>query len=170
MKPVLIIMGSDSDFPVMEACIRRLNKFSVPHDVRICSAHRTPDKAAEMARTAADKGYGVIIAAAGLAAHLPGVIAAHTCLPVIGVPIKSGALAGQDALYAIVQMPTGIPVATVAIDGAENAAILAVQILAQCEPLLYDKLKEYKEYLQDAVEARQKRLDSKLQAMAAEQD
>lgn len=169
MKPVLIIMGSDSDFPVMEACIRRLNKFSIPHDVRICSAHRTPDKAAEMARTAADKGYGVIIAAAGLAAHLPGVVAAHTVLPVIGVPIKSGALAGKDALYAIVQMPTGIPVATVAIDGAENAAILAAQILAQSDPLLLEKLVEYKQYLRDAVDARQARLDSKLKSMGTEQ-
>lgn len=169
MKSVLIMMGSDSDFPVMEACVRRLGKFAIPYEVRICSAHRTPDKAAEMARTAADKGCGVIIAAAGLAAHLPGVVAAHTTLPVIGVPIKSGALAGQDALYAIVQMPTGIPVATVAIDGAENAAILAAQILALAEPELLPRLQAYKKSLQDAVASRQERLESRLQAMETDQ-
>ena len=167
MKKVLVVMGSDSDFPVMESCVRTLLDFEVPHDVRICSAHRTPHLAAEMAAQAAENGCGVIIAAAGLAAHLPGVIAAHTHLPVIGVPIQSGALAGQDALYAIVQMPTGIPVATVAINGAANAALLAVQILAGAEPSLSEKLLQHKAKMRDAVAARQARLDEKLANMKA---
>lgn len=162
MKKVLIVMGSDSDFPVMQAAVKTLQEFGIDHDVRICSAHRTPQLASEIAGGAADAGYGVIIAAAGLAAHLPGVFAAHTHLPVIGVPVKSGALAGQDALYAIVQMPTGIPVATVAIDGAANAALLAVQILAVGEPSLAEKFKGYKEAMKSKVKERQARLDDKL--------
>ena len=133
-RKVLVVMGSDSDYPVMEACFKTLRDFGVTFDATVCSAHRTPDRAAELAKSAADEGYGVIIAAAGLAAHLPGVLAAMTILPVIGVPIHGGALNGLDALYAIVQMPSGIPVATVAIDGAANAAILAVQMLSLGEP------------------------------------
>jgi 5-(carboxyamino)imidazole ribonucleotide mutase len=155
-------MGSDSDYPVMTACIKTLDDFGIPCRVRICSAHRSPAEAADLAKNAADEGFAVIIAAAGLAAHLPGVLAAWTTLPVIGVPIKSGALAGQDALYSIVQMPAGIPVATVAIDGAANAAILAAQILAIRDTGLQARLKEHKAKLAASVSERQKRLDEKL--------
>ena len=162
LKKVLVVMGSDSDLPVMSACMRMLDDFAIPHDVKICSAHRSPDLAAQMARDAAANGYGVIIAAAGLAAHLPGVLAAYTILPVVGVPIKSGALAGQDALYAIVQMPAGIPVATVAIDGAANAALLAARILAVYDDALQAQLVQYRQKLADSVVERQKRLDEQL--------
>lgn len=161
-KRVLVVMGSDSDFPVMEACFRMLQDLGLSYEAIVCSAHRTPDAAAELAKTAQDKGFGVIIAAAGLAAHLPGVIAAYTVLPVIGVPIRGGALNGQDALYSIVQMPVGIPVAAVAIDGAANAAILAAQILAGADESLNERLKNYKENLAAAVAARNERLQSKL--------
>jgi len=164
-KQVLVVMGSDSDFPVMSACIRILRDFEIPCQVRICSAHRSPDLAAQIAKSAAEKGFGVIIAAAGLAAHLPGVLAAYTTLPVIGVPIKSGALAGQDALYAIVQMPTGIPVATVAIDGAANAAILAAQILALGDERITRSLIQYKNKLAASVAERQSKLDDQLREL-----
>lgn len=159
---VLVVMGSDSDWPVMSACYKMLQEFDVAARVRICSAHRSPGMAARLAGEAADQGVQVIIAAAGLAAHLPGVLAAWTTLPVIGVPIKSGALAGQDALLAIVQMPTGIPVATVAIDGAANAALLAVQILALTDLRLAEQLRAYKTQLADSVSDRQERLDRQL--------
>lgn len=159
---VLVVMGSDSDYPVMAACIKTLDDFGIPNRVRICSAHRSPGAAADLAQNAADEGFAVIIAAAGLAAHLPGVMAAWTTLPVIGVPIKSGALAGQDALYAIVQMPAGIPVATVAIDGAVNAAILAAQILGVHNTDMQAKLKAHKEKLAASVAERQKKLDEKI--------
>lgn len=162
---VLVVMGSDSDFPVMEACVRTLIDFGIPYEARICSAHRTPDQAIELAKTAADQGFGVIIAAAGMAAHLPGVLAACTTLPVIGVPIKSGALAGKDALYAIVQMPSGIPVATVAIDGAANAAILAAEMLALNDARLTARLAEHKAKMVESVAARQARLEEKLNAL-----
>ena len=129
-KPkVAVIMGSDSDLNTMMPCIEVFKKFDVECEVMVFSAHRTPDKVAEFAKNAENNGFDVIIAAAGKAAHLPGVIAAYTVLPVIGVPIKSSALDGLDALLSIVQMPAGVPVATVAIDGAENAGLLAVQIL-----------------------------------------
>ncbi len=164
-KQVLVVMGSDSDFPVMSACVRMLRDFEISCQVQICSAHRSPDLAAQIAKSAADKGFGVIIAAAGLAAHLPGVLAAYTTLPVIGVPIKSGALAGQDALYAIVQMPTGIPVATVAIDGAANAAILAAQMLALGDERITRKLIQYKEKLAASVAERQSKLDEQLREL-----
>jgi len=159
---VLVVMGSDSDFPVMEGCFKMLKKFGVGFDARVASAHRTPDLAIELARSAKDNGYGVIIAAAGLAAHLAGVLAANTTLPVIGVPCKGGALAGVDALYATVQMPTGIPVATVAIDGGSNAAILACQILALSDSDLSNALSEYKESLAKSVEERNTRLQDKI--------
>ena len=159
---VLVVMGSDSDFPVMESCFKLLNKFEIPFEAKICSAHRSPYQAAELASTAKEQGFKVIIAAAGLAAHLPGVLAAYTILPVIGVPCKGGALQGVDALYAIVQMPTGIPVATVAIDGAANAAILAAQILALGDEMLSQKLIIYKEELEASVEQRNQRLAEKL--------
>ena len=162
---VLIVMGSDSDFPVMEACVRTLIDFGIPYEARVCSAHRTPDQAIELAKGAAGLGFGVIIAAAGLAAHLPGVLAACTTLPVIGVPIKSGALSGKDALYSIVQMPTGIPVATVAIDGAANAAILAVEILSLQDDQLTGLLVAHKVKMAETVAARQARLEEKLNAL-----
>lgn len=161
-KRVLVVMGSDSDFPVMEACFKTLKEFGLDFQATVCSAHRTPERAAQLARSAAEQGFGVIIAAAGLAAHLPGVLAAFTILPVIGVPIKGGALNGQDALYAIVQMPSGIPVATVAIDGAANAAILAAQILSLGDPSVAERLKAHKASLEQAVLARDQKLQEKL--------
>jgi 5-(carboxyamino)imidazole ribonucleotide mutase len=129
-KKVAVIMGSDSDLPVVKGCIKALKNFGIDTEVHVMSAHRTPSAAADFASTAAENGVGVIIAAAGKAAHLAGVLAAHTTLPVIGIPIKSSTMDGLDSLLSTVQMPKGIPVATVAIDGAENAAILAAQILA----------------------------------------
>ncbi len=144
MKKVIIVMGSDSDLQVMEGAVRTLRKFGVPFDVRIVSAHRTPSAAEELSKTAEEKGYGVIIAGAGKAAHLAGVLAANTILPVIGVPIKSSFMDGLDSLLSTVQMPSGVPVATVAINGAENAALLAVQILSGSEPALVEALHEYK--------------------------
>jgi len=162
---ILVVMGSDSDFPVMESCFKILNKFEIPYEAKICSAHRSPYQAADLAASAKEQGFGVIIAAAGLAAHLPGVLAAYTILPVIGVPCKGGALQGVDALYAIVQMPTGIPVATVAIDGAANAAILAAQILALGSDELSLKLTLYKKELETSVGLRNERLAEKLAAI-----
>ena len=147
---VLVVMGSDSDFDVMKSCLTTLKKFNIEFDCRVCSAHRTPAEAAELATTAKDKGYGVIIAAAGMAAHLPGVIAAMTPLPVIGVPIKAS-LDGIDAALAMLQMPPGIPVATVAINGALNAAILALQIMATADDGLKQKMIDYKESLKQKI-------------------
>ena len=144
-KKVAVIMGSDSDFPVVKGAVEKLKSFDVPVEVHVMSAHRTPDAAAEFSKNAAANGFGVIIAAAGKAAHLGGVLAAHTTLPVIGIPIKSSALDGLDALLATVQMPPGIPVATVGIDGAANAAILAVQMLALSNAVLAEKLQAMKE-------------------------
>jgi 5-(carboxyamino)imidazole ribonucleotide mutase len=158
----LVIMGSDSDFPVMETCIRNLVEFGIPYEAKICSAHRNTDLLIQLAKNAINEGFGVIIAAAGMAAHLPGVVAACTTLPVIGVPIKSGALTGVDALYSIVQMPSGVPVATVAIDGAANAAILAAQILALGDPQLAARLCQFKAKISESITARQHRLEEKL--------
>lgn len=151
MKKVIIVMGSDSDLQVMEGAIRTLRSFSVPFDVRIVSAHRTPSAAEELSKTAEETGAGVIIAAAGKAAHLAGVMAANTILPVIGVPIKSSTMDGMDSLLSTVQMPSGIPVATVAINGAENAALLAVQILSGYEPMLAEALRGYKKDMEKKV-------------------
>ncbi|NOX67235.1 MAG: 5-(carboxyamino)imidazole ribonucleotide mutase [Chlorobi bacterium] len=139
-----IIMGSDSDLAVMQKAIDVCKEFDVPFEVKIISAHRTPEVHAEYSKTAASRGLKIIIAAAGMAAHLPGVTAGQTYLPVIGVPIKGKSLEGNDALYSIVQMPPGIPVATVAIDGAKNAGLLAVQILAVSDDELRDKFINYK--------------------------
>ena len=139
-----IIMGSDSDLPVMESALEILKYFNIPFEVKILSAHRTPNQHANYAESAERRGLKVIIAAAGGAAHLPGVTAAQTTLPIIGVPIKSRALSGLDSLLSIVQMPPGVPVATVSINGAKNAAILAVQILAQSDKSLKQKIKRYK--------------------------
>ena len=130
MKKIGIIMGSDSDLPTVKKAVDTLKDFSVPYEIHIFSAHRTPEEAKDFSVNARKNGFGAIIAAAGMAAHLAGAIAANTTLPVIGIPIKSGYLNGMDALLSTVQMPSGIPVATVAIDGAANAALLAVQILA----------------------------------------
>lgn len=159
---VAIVMGSDSDFPVIKESIKVLKSFGIESEVLVCSAHRTPDKAAEFARNAESRGIGVIIAAAGKAAHLPGVLAAYTILPVIGIPIKSSTMDGLDSLFSIVQMPSGIPVATVAIDGAENAALLAVQILATGSEELKGKLKAYKIKLAEKVEQKNAALQEKL--------
>lgn len=158
MKKVAVIMGSDSDLSVMNGCIDILKQFDIPFEVRIISAHRTPDAAHEFASTAIDKGFGVIIAAAGKAAHLGGVLAAYTTLPVIGVPIKSSTLDGLDSLLSIVQMPKGIPVATVAINGAENSALLAIQMLALSEESLADKLTEYKAKMAAEVAAKDEKI------------
>ena len=151
VKKVAVIMGSDSDFPTVSAAIKRLKALEIPVEVHVMSAHRTPHAAAEFAQNAVQNGFGVIIAAAGKAAHLGGVLAAHTTLPVIGIPIKSSTLDGLDALLATVQMPSGIPVATVAIDGADNAAILAAQMLALSEETLAAKLLEMKQQMADGV-------------------
>lgn len=140
MKKVAIIMGSDSDLPVVKKAVDVLNTYGVPFEVRVLSAHRTPEQARELASSAAQNGFGVMICAAGKAAHLAGAIAANTVLPVIGIPIKASVLDGMDALLSTVQMPAGIPVATVAIDGAANAALLAVQILAVGDDALTQKL------------------------------
>jgi len=162
-KPcVAVIMGSDSDFQVVEKCLKVLDSFGVETKTMVCSAHRTPDKAARFAATAEENGIDVIIAAAGKAAHLPGVIAAYTTLPVIGLPIKSSTLDGLDSLLSIVQMPTGVPVATVAINGAENAALLAVQILSLKYPDLRVKMKEYKIKMAEDVEKKDRELREKL--------
>ena len=139
-KKVGIIMGSDSDLPIVEKAINTLVEYDVPFEVHVFSAHRTPDEAKEFAVTARDKGFGVIIAAAGMAAHLAGAIAANTTLPVVGIPIKSAGLGGRDALLSSVQMPSGSPVATVAVDGGTNAAMLALEILSVYDCAVADKL------------------------------
>ncbi|MEG0229455.1 MAG: 5-(carboxyamino)imidazole ribonucleotide mutase [Oscillospiraceae bacterium] len=143
-KKVLIVMGSKSDLPVVKKATDKLKSFNIEFDINVLSAHRTPLQASEISEKAKENGFGVIIAAAGKAAHLGGVLAAHTTLPVIGIPIKSSTLDGLDALLSTVQMPTGIPVATVAIDGAENAAILAAQILAVNDEVISEKLIQFK--------------------------
>lgn len=153
MKPVVsIIMGSTSDLPVMEKAMKFLDDMEVPFEVNALSAHRTPDAVEAFAKNAAGRGIKVIIAGAGMAAALPGVIAASTTLPVIGVPIKGGVLDGVDALYSILQMPPGIPVATVAINGAMNAAILACQMIALGDEAMAKKMSEYKATLGEKIE------------------
>ncbi len=151
---VLIVLGSASDWPVMKEAYATLTKFGVPAEVRVQSAHRTPDEAVQLAKTAAERGIRVIIAAAGMAAHLPGVLASHTTLPVLGVPMAGGILDGLDALLSIVQMPPGIPVGTLAVGkaGAINAALLAVEILALSDEALRSALLEYKARLRESVE------------------
>ena len=144
MKKVAVIMGSKSDLPVVRPALDTLTSFGVPFEVKIMSAHRTPEDAGAFARGAAEAGFGVLIAAAGKAAHLAGALAAQTVLPVVGIPIKSSTLDGLDALLSTVQMPSGVPVATVAIDGAANAALLAIQILALADETLNQQLLAYK--------------------------
>ena len=150
-KKVAVIMGSDSDFPVVSKAVTRLNSFGIECETHVMSAHRTPALAAEFAKNAKANGFGVIIAAAGMAAHLAGVIAAETTLPVIGIPCKGATLEGLDALLATVQMPSGIPVATVAINGADNAAILAAQILALSDESIATQLEEMKKTMVEGV-------------------
>jgi 5-(carboxyamino)imidazole ribonucleotide mutase len=154
-----IIMGSDSDLPTMQAAIAVCKEFEVPCEVEIVSAHRTPERMVEYAKTAHERGLKVIIAGAGGAAHLPGMVAALTPLPVVGVPVSSRQLQGVDSLYSIVQMPAGIPVATVAIGNATNAGLLAVQILAADRPDLLAKVQAYRRSLNDAVLAKQAKLE-----------
>jgi 5-(carboxyamino)imidazole ribonucleotide mutase len=154
-----IIMGSDSDLPTMQAAIEICAQFEIPHEVAIVSAHRTPERMVEYAKTARARGLKVIIAGAGGAAHLPGMVAALTPLPVIGVPVQTKTLQGIDSLYSIVQMPAGIPVATVAIGNATNAGLLAVQILATHDPALLDRVESYRQSLEAMVLDKQAKLD-----------
>ena len=161
-KKVAVLMGSDSDLGVMKSCVNTLKKFGVEYEVRIISAHRTPYEAESFAKNAENNGFGTIIAAAGKAAHLAGVLAAYTTLPVIAVPMKSSTMDGLDSLLSMVQMPAGIPVATVAIDGAVNAALLAVQILAISDNALSEKMKQYKIDMADSVRQKDAELQGKL--------
>lgn len=154
-----IIMGSDSDLPTMQSAIAVCEEFGIPHEVAIVSAHRTPERMVEYAQTAHHRGLKVIIAGAGGAAHLPGMVASLTPLPVIGVPVTTRTLQGVDSLYSIVQMPAGIPVATVAIGNAKNAGLLAVRILAAHDTDLLAKVEAYQTSLKDMVMAKQTRLD-----------
>ncbi len=160
MNKVGIIMGSDSDLNVMSEAAKVLDQFNIPYELTIVSAHRTPDKMYEYAKNAKSRGIKVIIAGAGGAAHLPGMTAALTTLPVIGVPIKTSTLNGIDSLYSIVQMPGGIPVATVAINGAKNAGLLAAQILAAFDNTLSQKVEQYKKELNDIVESKATELEN----------
>ncbi len=155
-------MGSDSDLPVVKKCIDQLAAFGIPYEAHVISAHRTPRQAEEFASGAKDNGFGVIIAAAGKAAHLGGVIAAYTTLPVTGIPIKSSTMDGLDSLLSMVQMPGGIPVATVAIDGAQNAAILAAQMLALSDESLAAKLESFKLEMEAGVVAKDAKLQGEL--------
>lgn len=164
MKKVAIIMGSDSDLPIVKSAVGVLKDYGVGFEIHVMSAHRTPNAAADFSKNAANNGFGVIIAAAGMAAHLAGAIAANTILPVIGIPIKSS-LEGLDALLSTVQMPSGIPVATVAINGAANAAVLAVQILALSDQSLAAKLAEKRQEMEEAVAEKNKALQASLETL-----
>jgi len=159
-----ILMGSDSDFPTMSKAVDILKSFDIPFEMHVMSAHRTPDRAHQYATSAHTRGLKVLIAGAGVAAHLAGVLAANTPLPVLGVPINSGALKGLDALLATVQMPSGIPVATVAIDGSKNAALLAVQILATSNLELQQRFLDYKAAMLDEVAGKDLRVQERLSA------
>ena len=162
MKKVGIVMGSDSDLPVVEKAIGKLKEYGVPYEVHVYSAHRTPVQAAEFSRTAQEKGFGAIIAAAGKAAHLAGALAANTTLPVIGIPMKGGAMDGLDALLATVQMPSGIPVATVALNGAKNAAWLAAEILALGDEALAAKLEAERTAMAAQIAAKEEKLQAEI--------
>jgi 5-(carboxyamino)imidazole ribonucleotide mutase len=161
MKKVGIVMGSDSDLPILQKTMDTLSDLGVPYECHIYSAHRTPEEAGAFARNARANGIGVIIAAAGMAAHLAGAMAANTTLPVIGIPVKSSVLDGMDALLATVQMPSGMPVATVAINGAANAALLGVQILAVEDEELAEKLVAYRKKASDKVLAKNAEIEAK---------
>ena len=157
-KKAAVIMGSDSDLDTMRPCLKRLKSFGIPFEVHIISAHRTPAAAERFASQARENGFGAIIAAAGKAAHLAGVLAAYTTLPVIGVPIKTSMMGGLDSLLSMVQMPKGIPVACVAVDGADNAAILAAQMLALSDGELGDKLEQFKASMAAEVEQKDRKI------------
>lgn len=162
MKKVAVIMGSDSDFPVVKGALIQLKKFGVPYEARVMSAHRTPAAVEEFTKNAEKNGFGVIIAAAGKAAHLGGVIAAQTILPVIGLPIKSSFCDGLDSLLSIAQMPTGIPVATVGVGASDNAGLLAVQMLALSDEDLARKLRDYKTEMAEGVMKKDEKLQAEL--------
>ncbi len=164
-KKVAVLLGSDSDWPVVKAACAQLKEFGIPFEARILSAHRTPAPAAEFAKAARQNGFGVILCAAGMAAHLAGAIAANTTLPVIGIPMKGGALDGLDALLATVQMPSGIPVATVALNGAKNAAVLAAEILAVADEALAQKLADARAKMQAEIEGKDRKLQDELAAL-----
>lgn len=166
IKKAAVIMGSDSDFPVVKKALEELKAYGVPYECHVMSAHRSPELACGFAKDAKKNGFGVIICAAGMAAHLAGIMAANTTLPVIGIPCKSANFDGMDALLATVQMPSGIPVATVAVDGAKNAAILAVQILALSDDNLAEKLEKSKQDMLAGVIAK----DGKMQKTVSELD
>ena len=162
MKKVAIIMGSDSDWPVVKAAAQHLKAWDIPFEAHILSAHRTPEQASRFAHAARSEGFGVIIAAAGMAAHLAGVLAGNTTLPVIGIPMKGGAADGLDALLATVQMPSGVPVATVALNGAKNAAVLAAQMLALTDEALAAKLAAAKEDMRAQIAQKDAALQAEL--------
>lgn len=162
MKRVAVVMGSDSDLPVVRGALNQLKNFNIPFEVRVISAHRTPQTAEEFASSAINNGFGVIIAAAGKAAHLGGVLAAFTTLPVIGLPVKSSTMDGLDSLLSIVQMPKGIPVATVAINGGDNAGILAAQILALSDEGLARRLLEFKSEMAAEVAAKDRKIKEEI--------
>lgn len=162
MKKVAVIMGSDSDWPVVQGACRQLDEFSIPYEAHILSAHRTPAAAAEFAKNARANGFGVLICAAGMAAHLAGAFAGNSTLPVIGIPMKGGAADGLDALLATVQMPSGVPVATVALNGAKNAAVLAAQMLALTDEALAAKLAAAKEDMRAQIAQKDAALQAEL--------
>ncbi len=162
MKKVVVIMGSDSDWPVVQGACAQLETFGIPYEAHILSAHRTPAAAAEFAKNARANGFGVLICAAGMAAHLAGAFAGNSTLPVIGIPMKGGAMDGLDALLATVQMPSGIPVATVAINGAKNAAVLAAQILAVSDEALAAKLDAARTEMAEQIAEKEAKLQAEL--------
>lgn len=162
MKKVAVIMGSDSDWPVVKGACAQLDEFGIPYEAHILSAHRTPAAAAAFARSARENGFGVLICAAGMAAHLAGAFAGNSTLPVIGIPMKGGAMDGLDALLATVQMPSGIPVATVAINGAKNAAVLAAQMLAISDDALAARLDEARVRMARQIEEKERSLQAEL--------
>ena len=159
IRKVAVIMGSDSDWPVVKGACAQLKALDIPFEAHILSAHRTPAEAAEFAKNARANGFGVILCAAGMAAHLAGAFAGNSTLPVIGIPMKTSDLGGVDSLYSIVQMPSGIPVATVAINGGKNAGILAAKILAASDPELLSRLKAYSEKMKNEVVGKAEKLD-----------
>ena len=162
MKKVAVIMGSDSDWPVVQGACRQLDEFKIPYEAHRLSAHRTPAAAAEFAKSARANGFGVLICAAGMAAHLAGAFAGNTTLPVIGIPMNGGAMDGLDALLSTVQMPSGIPVATVAINGAKNAAVLAAQILSVSDAVLAARLDQAREKMAEQIAEKEARLQAEL--------
>ena len=162
MKKAAVIMGSDSDWPAVKGACAQLKEFGIPYEAHILSAHRTPAAAADFAKNARANGFGVIICAAGMAAHLAGAVAANTTLPVVGIPMKGGALDGLDALLSTVQMPSGIPVATVAVNGAKNAAVLAAQILAVTDDELADKLDAQRVKMAEQIAEKEAKLQAEL--------